>query len=131
MFCKRNHLALAIGALLSAGVATNAIAQSTDEKKSSEATSLDTVTVTGSHIKRAAISGVGPVTVIDAEAIERSGAISIEPLLQRLPASAGFAGSQSNAYWAHKRYGTTQVNLRGLGIKRTLGLLNGRRIVHR
>ncbi|HSM11807.1 MAG TPA: TonB-dependent receptor plug domain-containing protein [Lysobacter sp.] len=129
MFCKRNHLALAIGALLSAGVATNAIAQSTGEA-SSEATSLDTITVTGSHIKRAAISGVGPVTVIDAEAIERSGAISIETLLQRLPASAGFAGSQSNAYWANNGYGTTQVNLRGLGINRTLVLLNGRRIVN-
>lgn len=129
MSCKRNHLALAIGALLSAGVATNAIAQSTDEA-SSKATSLDTITVTGSHIKRAAISGVGPVTVIDAEAIERSGAISIETLLQRLPASAGFAGSQSNAYWANNGYGTTQVNLRGLGINRTLVLLNGRRIVN-
>ena len=130
MFCKRNHLALAIGTLLSAGFAANASAQSPEQAPASSATTLDAVKVTGSHIKRAAISGVGPVTVIDAETIERSGAISVETLLQRLPASAGFAGSQTNAYWAGNGYGTTQVNLRGLGINRTLVLLNGRRIVN-
>src|SRR3546814_18595806 len=40
-----------------------------------------------------------------------------------------FAGNQSSAYWASNGYGTAQVNLRGLGIKRTLVLLNGRRLV--
>ncbi|MCD0277567.1 TonB-dependent receptor plug domain-containing protein, partial [Xanthomonas melonis] len=97
---------------------------------SESAKTLDTVQVTGSHIKRLQLSGVGPVSVVDAEAIERSGATSVETLLQRLPASAGFAGSQSNAYWAENGYGTTQVNLRGLGINRTLVLLNGRRVVN-
>lgn len=131
MFCKHNNLALAIGVLLSAGFATHASAQTVDDPAApSEATDLDVVTVTGSHIKRAAITGVGPVSVIDAETIQRSGATSVETLLQRLPASAGFAGSQSNAYWADNGYGTTQVNLRGLGINRTLVLLNGRRIVN-
>src|SRR5690606_37716352 len=46
------------------------------------------------------------------------------------PAAAGFAGNQTNAYWASNGYGTTQVNLRGLGVNRTLVLLNGRRIVN-
>lgn len=136
MSCKRNHLALAIGALLYAGIANTSYAQAADAAPTSsdttppEATTLDTVTVTGSHIKRAQISGVGPVTVIDKEAIQRSGAISVETLLQRLPAAAGFAGNQTNAYWADNGYGTTQVNLRGLGINRTLVLLNGRRVVN-
>lgn len=136
MSCKRNHLALAIGALLSAGIANAAFAQATEpaaatsESTSQDAKTMETVTVTGSHIKRSQISGVGPVTVIDADAIQRSGAISVETLLQRLPANAGFAGNQTNAYWADNGYGTTQVNLRGLGINRTLVLLNGRRIVN-
>ncbi len=136
MFCKRNHLALAIGALLSAGIANTAFAQaaapatSSSDTASQDAKTLETVTVTGSHIKRAEISGVGPVTVIDRDAIQRSGAISVETLLQRLPAAAGFAGNQTNAYWADNGYGTTQVNLRGLGITRTLVLLNGRRMVN-
>ena len=93
---------------------------------------LEKVQVTGSRInlKQDQIAGIGPVTVIDSEAIQRSGAISVETLLQRLPASAGFAGNQTSAYWTSNGWGTTQVNLRGLGINRTLVLLNGRRVVN-
>jgi len=127
MYVKSNALAVAIGSLLSVAAIQAAQAQ---ESQNEAARTLDAVQVTGSHIKRAQLSGVGPVSVVDAEAIERSGATSVETLLQRLPASAGFAGSQSNAYWAENGYGTTQVNLRGLGINRTLVLLNGRRIVN-
>jgi iron complex outermembrane receptor protein len=96
-----------------------------------EDASVARVQVTGSRInlRQEQVSGVGPVTVIDAETIQRSGAISIETLLQRLPSSAGTAGNQSSAYWTSNGYGTTQVNLRGLGIDRTLVLLNGRRVV--
>lgn len=131
MYFKRNPLAVSVGALLCAGFSTVALAQQAEQGATSEsAKTLDTVQVTGSHIKRLQLSGVGPVSVVDAEAIERSGATSVETLLQRLPASAGFAGSQSNAYWAENGYGTTQVNLRGLGINRTLVLLNGRRVVN-
>lgn len=92
---------------------------------------MERVQITGSRInlRQEQISGVGPVTVIDAETIQRSGAISVETLLQRLPSSAGTAGNQSSAYWTSNGYGTTQVNLRGLGIDRTLVLLNGRRVV--
>ena len=129
MYLKSNALAAAIGSLLCFSVIHSAAAQDAQPTDGSART-LDTVQVTGSHIKRAQLSGVGPVSVVDAEAIERSGATSVETLLQRLPASAGFAGSQSNAYWAENGYGTTQVNLRGLGINRTLVLLNGRRMVN-
>ena len=131
MSTTRHPLASAISALLLVGLNSGANAQTTPESPApSEPTELGTITVTGSHIKRAAISGVGPVTVIDRETIERSGATSVETLLQRIPASAGFAGNQTNAYWAENGYGTTQVNLRGLGINRTLVLLNGRRVVN-
>ncbi|HEL4259185.1 TPA: TonB-dependent receptor [Stenotrophomonas maltophilia] len=129
MYLKSNAMAAAIGSLLCVCVVHSVAAQDA-QSPDAKARTLDTVQVTGSHIKRAQLSGVGPVSVVDAEAIERSGATSVETLLQRLPASAGFAGSQSNAYWAENGYGTTQVNLRGLGINRTLVLLNGRRIVN-
>lgn len=122
----RHHLAVAISALLFAGTAN----AQTQQPAPDPASSLDSVTVTGTHIKGARLSGVGPVSVIDADAIARSGAISVEDLIQRLPASAGFAGNQTNAYWTGNGYGTTQVNLRGIGINRTLVLLNGRRVVN-
>lgn len=122
MSFKNIPTATAIGILL---LSNNAQAQQ-------PAAPMERVQVTGSRInlQQEQISGVGPVTVINADAIQRSGAISVETLLQRLPASAGGAGSQTSAYWTGNGYGTTQVNLRGLGIDRTLVLLNGRRIVN-
>jgi iron complex outermembrane receptor protein len=89
------------------------------------------VPVTGSRIlsQQAQLYGDGPVTVIDSDAIARSGATSLEQLLQALPASAGTAGNQDSAYWTSTGFGAAQVNLRGLGINRTLVLINGRRVV--
>lgn len=87
------------------------------------------ILVTGSRIRRQDIAGVGPATVVLAEQIESTGIVNVETLLQRLPANAGFAGNQTSAYWTGNGYGTAQVNLRGLGIKRTLVLLNNRRLV--
>jgi len=129
MSTKISHTAIAAATLL---LANGAIAQQDSEPQQGQTTSLDKVQITGSRInfKQAQLSGVGPVTVIDAESIQRTGAISAETLLQRLPASAGGAGNQTSAYWTGNGYGTTQVNLRGLGINRTLVLLNGRRVVN-
>ena len=93
-------------------------------------TSVDELIVTGSRIKRTDISGVGPATVVSQEQIANTGLSNVETLLQRLPASAGNAGGQTNAYWTSNGYGTAQVNLRGLGINRTLTLINGRRVVN-
>lgn len=131
---KLKPLAISVGALLCAGMTIPAAAQQADAATPSSAAdtaaTLDAVRVTGTHIKGAQLSGVGPISVIDSEAIERSGAISVETLLQRIPASAGTAGSQTSAYWTADGWGTAQVNLRGLGASRTLVLLNGRRMVN-
>ncbi|MFT7773990.1 TonB-dependent receptor [Roseateles sp.] len=129
MSTKLSQTAVAAAVLL---FFNSADAQQAPEVGAGQTASLDKVQITGSRInfKQAQISGVGPVTVIDAETIQRTGAISAETLLQRLPASAGGAGNQTNAYWTGNGYGTTQVNLRGLGINRTLVLLNGRRVVN-
>jgi iron complex outermembrane receptor protein len=91
---------------------------------------LEEIQVTGSRIKRQDLEGVGPVTVFNSAAIEATGITSTETLLQRFSASAGAAGNQGNAYWTGNGYGTAQVNLRGLGINRTLVLVNGRRVVN-
>lgn len=88
------------------------------------------ITVTGSRLQRAEAASASPIQVFDAEDIEVSGMTSVEMILQKMSASAGAAGGQNNAYWTGNGYGTAQVNLRGLGINRTLVLLNGRRIVN-
>jgi len=91
---------------------------------------LEEVVVTGSRIKGSELDSASPVTIIGAEAIFDSGISNVEDLLQEMTASAGPAGNSTNAYWTSNGYGTAQTNLRGLGINRTLVLLNGRRIVN-
>ncbi|WP_159818089.1 TonB-dependent receptor plug domain-containing protein [Colwellia sp. 20A7] len=91
---------------------------------------IEKMTVTGSHIKRADLETASPLSVITAEQIALSGIVNVEDLLQRMSFSAGVAGNATNAYWTSGGYGTAQVNLRGMGIKRTLVLLNGRRMVN-
>ena len=119
-FSKR--LLLASAMLTGAMSAVPAWAQSAND--------VEEVIVTGSRIKRVDISGVGPATVVRQEEIANTGVTNVETLLQRLPASAGAAGGQTSAYWTGNGYGTAQVNLRGLGINRTLTLINGRRVVN-
>lgn len=121
MISKRLLFASAL--LTTAMLGAPALAQTADAE-------VGEVVVTGSRIKREDITGVGPATVVSMEQIANTGVTNVETLLQRLPASAGAAGGQGNAYWTGNGYGTAQVNLRGLGINRTLTLINGRRVVN-
>jgi iron complex outermembrane recepter protein len=118
---------LAATMLAGTGSALPAFAQTAEEAEASSA--RETIRVTGSRIQRQDITGLGPATVLDRAQIDNSGVMAVEQLLDRLPSTAGFAGNQTNAYWTSNGYGTTQVNLRGLGVNRTLVLLNGRRVV--
>jgi outer membrane receptor protein involved in Fe transport len=119
-FSKRMLLASACLAVTIPG--SVAYAQSTS--------AVEEVIVTGSRIRRADIEGVGPVAVLEQKEIAATGIANVENLLQRLPAAAGFGGNQTNAYWSSRGWGTATINLRGLGINRTLVLLNGRRLVN-
>lgn len=118
------HLALTgIGV----GVCTVATAQ---DASGDEAEAIEEVVVTGSRVKGSEWNSASPVTIIGSAAIYESGISNVEDILQEMTASAGPAGNSSNAYWTSNGYGTAQTNLRGLGINRTLVLLNGRRIVN-
>lgn len=121
--------ALLLGTAMIAACSVPAQAQTVAADEAAQSETSGEVVVTGSRIRRQDLAGVGPATVVSAEQIENTGITNIETVLQRLPANAGFAGNQTSAYWANNGYGTAQVNLRGLGIKRTLVLLNGRRLV--
>ena len=116
--------------LFASACVTLALTATAAQAADDAAADVGEVVVTGSRIKRTDITGVGPATVVTEEAIARTGLANVETILQRLPASAGNAGGQTNAYWTGNGYGTAQVNLRGMGINRTLVLLNGRRVVY-
>lgn len=111
---------------LAAAVAlTVTAARSADQ----ESVSLDRIVVTGSHIANIEIEGALPIQVISREEIERSGAVTMDQLLARVPANfngANVALSINNT----TDPGLSNANLRGLGGGSTLVLLNGRRIAN-
>lgn len=91
-----------------------------------EATQLDTVEVTGSRIPRAQLESASPVTVIERDEIIATGITDVGDLLQRLPSMSGSPiGTTTN----NGGNGSVQVDLRGMGVNRTLTLINGKRTV--
>jgi len=99
-----------------------------------QAQTLDTVVVTGTHIRGATPSG-NTVLVIDAEQIQASGKPTIADYLRELPANfAGGVGTSDNVQASSSSVsganltGGQGVNLRGVGALSTLVLVNGRRL---
>jgi len=86
----------------------------------------EVITITGSRIGRSNLTELGPVTILDAEDIAFSGATTIDELLRDLPAVTLQGINKNNNNGGE---GLAQIDLRNLGIQRTLVLINGRRVV--
>ncbi|MDB3857167.1 GMC family oxidoreductase N-terminal domain-containing protein, partial [Gammaproteobacteria bacterium] len=82
--------------------------------------------VTGSYIKGSATDGASPVEVIDREEIENIGAVSIADITRNLSVNSG-SENASDSFTQGATQGTSNVNLRGLGLSSTLILIDGRR----
>jgi iron complex outermembrane receptor protein len=82
------------------------------------------VTVTGTRIQRQDYEATSPIATLTAEAIQSTGQLNTEGVLDRLPQVVpGFT-----AYSNNPSDGTATVDLRGLGPTRTLVLVDGRRL---
>jgi len=86
---------------------------------------LEEVVVTGSRIATPSLESVSPITAVAAEEIKQTGTTRVEDLLNSLPQVTADQGSGLSM----GSNGTATVNLRGLGIQRTLVLINGRRLM--
>jgi iron complex outermembrane receptor protein len=95
------------------------------------ATEVQGVTVTGSLIVGTPKTAALPVDVVTQETLQKQGAPTAIEMIKQLPESSGVIG-ESNQFVAGGRgqgqYGTSTVNLRGLGPERTLVLFNGHRL---
>jgi len=87
-------------------------------------TSLQEVVVTGSRISVPNQVSISPVTFVSALDVQQSGVTRVEDLLNELPQV--FAAQGANI--SNGATGTAEVDLRGLGPKRTLVLVNGLRL---
>jgi iron complex outermembrane receptor protein len=83
---------------------------------------MQRVEVTGSSIKRLASEAALPVTTLKAEELTARGMTTLADLMMALPQSSSLAPSNAGS--------GTNINLRGLGVNRTLVLLNGRRLAN-
>ncbi|WP_167086452.1 TonB-dependent receptor plug domain-containing protein [Massilia frigida] len=93
----------------------------------SQDNSMQRVEITGSSIKRLAAETAMPITIIKREDIERTGATSAQDLVNLIPGNFG-GGVSANNVGASGVPST--ANLRALGARYTLVLLNGRRVAN-
>ncbi|MFI4969946.1 MAG: TonB-dependent receptor plug domain-containing protein, partial [Lysobacterales bacterium] len=123
---KAVRFALYAGATAAVGVSAGTVlAQDATQDQTSQ--KLETITVTGSNIRRVDIETSNPVVTIDRAAIEKTGKLTLGDLVQPLPAVTGpNTNPQVNNSGGS---GNSSIGLRGLGSPRTLVLINGHRFL--
>ncbi len=89
---------------------------------------LETITVTGSRIRRADVETAQPIVVLDRVAIEHQGFTSVVDILQNLTEAGTPPISRSDVLSSGESVGGYYIDMRNLGPNRTLILLNGKRL---
>lgn len=117
-----SKLALALAMALAAAAA-GARDAGTDGR--AEARTLETIVVTGTHIRSIDRETQHPILVLDREDLERTGLTDIADIAQALVVN----GQTQNRNINNGNDGRQLVNLRSLGFNRTLVLVNGQRWV--
>lgn len=110
-------------ALIAAGTAGAGLPVSAALAQDAE---LEQIVVTGSRIARPDLEEASPVTVISRDSIVVSGISDIGDLVQRTPSMSGSPiGTTTN----NGGDGSVQIDLRGMGVNRTVTLVDGLRTV--
>mgnify|MGYP001162558483 FL=1 len=97
----------------------NIVAQDNNE-------SVEEVVVTGSYIKASPTDGASPVEIIGRDEIDNLNATTIADITANLAVNSG-SENNSDSFTQGATQGTSNVNLRGLGLSSTLVLVDGKR----
>jgi iron complex outermembrane recepter protein len=92
------------------------------------AASEQSIVITGSRIKRPEIESPVPVAVLGQQALLQDAAANIADTINELPQVAT-GTTRTNTNFLVSGTGVSSLNLRGLGVTRTLVLVNGRRFI--
>ena len=87
----------------------------------------EVITVTGSRIARTELVSSSPVASVDEAQIQLDRAVNVEDITAKLPQAA--AGANSTGATVGDSFGSSTIDLRGLGQNRTLVLIDGTRAV--
>lgn len=112
-----------LGLLLGSTVMTPVVAHATEE-----AVAIQEIVVTGSRITRKGFSAPTPVSTVTNEDLAKAGVTNVGVYLANLPSFVPTSSPQSSGN-IDAGAGSSFLNLRGLGIQRTLVLVNGERHV--
>jgi outer membrane receptor protein involved in Fe transport len=125
-YCS-HRLAMSISTALTAlGMSAAPLsAQAQQDDTQASATTLDTVIVTGSRIKRVEVEGTQPVVIITAEQIKQEGFSTVYDVLNSMNQQGSV---EADTQWGSHTPNASPMNLRNLGPGRTLQLVNGRRV---
>ena len=125
----------AVAALVSSALFCSpflAYAQDANEEVEAESKSkkdVELILVTGSFVRRSEnFESPSPLAVVDSVAIASIGAKNIADITQTLTINTG-AENNPDAFTQNATAGTSNINLRGLGVASTLVLLNNKRQV--
>ena len=88
--------------------------------------SVEEVVVTGSYIKSSPTDGASPVDILSRETIEDIGASTVADITAYLTVDSG-SENNADSFTSGSIQGTSNVNLRGLGLSSTLVLIDSRR----
>ena len=92
------------------------------------AASEQSIVITGSRIKRPEIESPVPIAVLGQQALLQDAAANVADVVNELPQVA-IGTTRTNTNFLTSGTGVSSLNLRGLGVPRTLVLVNGRRFI--
>lgn len=123
---------------IATGLAVPAAAQDNEVPQAVDAPSGEQIVVTGSRIRRDPLSQDAPIVFVDQDDIAKTGLNSINDVLQRLPSSGGGLNSKFNNSGnlgnppdgGGVGAGAAEIDLRYLGSRRVLVLVDGLRFVN-
>ena len=94
-----------------------------------EDASPEEITVTGSRIARSDYVANSPIVSLSSDTLENTGRVTVESALSQMPQFAGaFGQGNTGSTSTGLNGGQANASLRGLGAKRTLILMDGRRM---
>ncbi|NWK99124.1 TonB-dependent receptor [Sphingobium lactosutens] len=116
-------------ALPATAVAQETTAQPAASQAAQEPVTTGDIVVTGTRLQNAGFDAPTPVSVVTAEQIQRAAPATISDFVNQIPALSGSNTPRTNkALIGNGLAGANLLNLRNLGVSRTLVLMNGKRV---
>ena len=87
---------------------------------------IEEIVVTGSYIKASPTDGASPIEIINRDSIDNFGVNTVSDLVRNISSNNG-SENAADSFTAGNTQGTSNINLRGIGLSSTLVLIDGRR----